>query len=366
MKGPTPVSAFLHSSTMVKAGIFLIAILLPLFVAYHLLYLLLIFGIITSLVGVTNALTERQIKRVLAYSTLEDLGLMFIALGSGSLFAAMILFIVQTFYKALLFMSAGTMMMANNYEEDLEKMYNSPRYFTLFIATLIGTVSLAGLYPLSGFFGKAAVGLSTGNIAIYAFLLLIEFLSTIYIFRWLFAPLHRRQPEKKTVGARANYKTLPKSMMIPIYILALIAAISGMAIYSFVPTYLKQYGVQPIVIGNSEIIISAAIFIFGFILSLGLFYFKDLAIMEERRPAYKLLYNSILTNDFYGLLVKLIGAIAGVLESLDNTLYGLVKEAGANVRRLSNLLRKIESGNTNLYVAALVIGLIIIVAVFIL
>jgi len=364
MKGPTPVSAFLHSSTMVKAGVFLIAVLLPLFAAYHLLYLLLIFGIITSIIGVTNALTEMNIKRILAYSTIEDLGLMFIALGSGSLIATMILFVAQTFYKALLFMGAGAMITANNYEEDMEKMYNSPRYFTLFIAILIGAASLAALYPLSGFFGKAVVDLSVNNLAVYALLLLLQFFSAIYIFRWVFAPLHRRTPEKKTIGARANYKTLPKTMMLPIYILALLVAVSGMAIYSFVPTYLKQ-GLA-VAIGTPDILLSVTVFILGFFVALGMFYFKDLAVMEGRRPAYKLLYNSILTNYFYGNLVKLSLLISSVLESIDNTLYGLIKEGATNVREFGNLIKKIETGNPNLYVAAFVVGLIIIVAVFIL
>jgi NADH-quinone oxidoreductase subunit L len=365
MKGPTPVSAFLHSSTMVKAGVFLVAVLFPLFVSYHLLYLLLACGMITAILGAANALVESHIKRVLAYSTLEDLGLMFVALGIGSLMAAMLLFVVQTFYKALLFMSAGSIIKANNNEENMGQIYNTPSYPMLFIPTVIGAVSLAGLYPLSGFFGRTAVDVAANNIIIYLILLVIGLASNIYIFRWLFVPLHKK-PYKKITEASANYKTMPLSMMTPIYILAIIVAISGFAIYMYLPAYLGHYGIHPIKFSIFDIIISTAIIIFGFLLSYALFYRKEYALLDEQNLLHKLLYNNLVTNKIYIYITKLAISIAEVMEAFDHALYNIIKEGGHNINMLGDFIKRIETGNARTYIAVFVIGLIIVVAIFIL
>jgi NADH-quinone oxidoreductase subunit L len=365
MKGPTPVSSFLHSSTMVKAGVFLVAVLLPLFAAYHLLYILLIFGIITSILGVTNALAELQIKRVLAYSTIEDLGLMFVALGLGSIAAAMMLFVAQTFYKALLFMSAGSMIKANRNEEDMEQVYNSSSYLKLFIPTVIGVVSLAGLFPLAGFFGKEAIINVANNFAIYVILLVVGLASNIYISRWLFVPLHKKT-DRKTTEAISNYKNTPISMMLPIYILAIVAIISGFVIYMYLPTYLGRYGAIPFSLSAMSIVISTVVIIAGFLISYMLFYRRNYSSIEEQNILYKLLYNNLITNRVYLYVTKLFSAIAKILDSFDHSLYNLIKEGAHNVNAFGDLIKKLETGNANTYIAAFVIGLIIIVAIFVL
>lgn len=363
MKGPTPVSAFLHSSTMVKAGVFLVAVLLPLFAAYHLLYLLMIFGFITAIIGATNAFTEFHIKRILAYSTMEDLGLMFVALGTGSILAAMMLFVVQTFYKALLFMSAGSIMKANNYEEDIRKIHNSANYLAIFIPTIIGVASLAGLYPLSGFFGKAALDLSTSNIAIYILLLLIGFVSNLYIFRWLLVPLQKKN-DKKTAQARGSYKTLPKSMILASCTLAVLV-IAASAAYFYLPGYLAQYGPKPFTLGILEIIISTASFAAALAAAYHLFYKNSFSI-NEKGIAHKVLYNNTATNAFYLYVTRAVSFASKTIEELDYSIYYSIKEAAIGVNKAGELLKRLENGDTNTYIAAFIIGLVIIVAVFIL
>jgi NADH-quinone oxidoreductase subunit L len=365
MKGPTPVSAFLHSSTMVKAGVFLIAILLPLFAAYHLLYLLLIFGIITSIIGATNAIAEKQIKRVLAYSTIEDLGLMFVALGLGSLVAAIMLFVVQTFYKALLFMSSGAMIRANDGEEEMEKMQSNPSYFKLSIPIVIGVASLAGLYPLGGFFGKAAIISNVNNIFVYAILLVIELASSIYIFRWLFIPFRKKQ-EINSKQAMASYKATPKSMIIPIYILAIFAVVSGFVAYSYLPGYLSQYGARPFPISIIDIGVSIFVIVVGLLISYKFFYLKSSSQAKEDGLIYKLLYNNIATNKFYEYLASAVLNVSNAVDSFDYSLYNLIKEAAHNLGSLGNLIKKMESGDTNTYLIVFLIGMVIIVAIFIL
>ena len=188
MEGPTPVSALLHSSTMVKAGVFLVAILLPFLLNLGMGPILIGAGIISVVVASLNALSSTHIKRILAYSTIEDMGLMLIALGFNSIPAAVLLFVFQTFYKGLIFMDAGILTKANKDEMDIRKIAGS-RSIGLILPTLIAVASLAGIFPLGGFFGKVAVEAAVQNYLVYAALLAVEVVSSMYIFRWLFVPL---------------------------------------------------------------------------------------------------------------------------------------------------------------------------------
>ncbi|MGA2800157.1 MAG: NADH-quinone oxidoreductase subunit L [Candidatus Micrarchaeaceae archaeon] len=364
MKGPTPVSAFLHSSTMVKAGVFIVAVLLPLFAAYNMLHILLIFGIITAALGITNALAETNIKRVLAYSTLEDLGLMFVALGTGSLISAMLLLIVQTFYKALLFMSAGSIISVNGNEEDLRRLQNSAKYPSIFIPTVIAVASLAGIFPLSGFFGKAAVAASaSASIPVYITLVIIAFASNIYIFRWLFMPLRRKNIASKTAQGLVH-ATIPRSMKISMYVLALLVLVGAIA-YLYLPVYLLSYNPQPIIIGPVEVMISLALFAVALAIAYYAFYLKDYVIFPTG-SLHKLLHNSEMTNDFYSYMARLCGIAGGVIESFDIAVYGFIKGAAHDVGSFAEMLKGIEDGSTRTYIAALVIGLAFILIIIIL
>ena len=363
MKGPTPVSAFLHSSTMVKAGVFIVAVLLPLFIAYHLLYLLAAFGIITAFIGATNALAEVHIKRILAYSTMVDLGLMFVALGMGSLIAAMLLFVVQTFYKALLFMSAGDIMKANNNKEDIREIYNSPSYVKLFAPTAIGVASLIGLYPLSGFFGKAAL-FTTASLPLYALLLAVELISSLYIFRWLFVPM-RRKSNREAVGAMASYRTLPKSMIVPIYILALLAALTGPAIFLYVPKYLNAYGAAVPGVGLMDIAVSITIAAFGIVAAFYIFY-RNSGKAVEAGILHRILYSSTLFNTMYGCVARAFDAASKALDSADYSMFGIVKDGGHGVTGFGSLIKRAENGDIRTYVAVFIVGMLVILALFLL
>jgi NADH-quinone oxidoreductase subunit L len=358
MKGPTPVSAFLHSSTMVKAGIFLIAVLLPIFIAYNLLNIMLAFGIITVILAVTNALSSLHIKRVLAYSTLEDLGLMFIALGSGSLIAAMMLFVAQTFYKALLFMCTGSIIKSNDGEEDLTKIRNWTSSLNIFIPTMIAVVSLAGLFPLSGFFGKVAIESAAGNSTLYIALVAIAFFSNIYIFRWLFLPLNKKE-EKSQAGSTYEYRLLPKSMLIPIYVLAILVPLASLT-YIYLPGFLSVKG-QAITI--TEVAASVAVVAAGLLVSYFMFY-------KGRRVAttgiaYKILHNNPVVNGFYSYFAAAMAAISAAIDGFDYGLYDIFKAGGRGIGAFANLLKRMENGSVNAYIAALLIGLILIAIILI-
>ena len=347
MEGPTPVSAFLHSSTMVKAGVFLIALILPLIMSYNLGYILIIIGVITALVGALNALSETHIKRILAYSTIEDMGLMFVALGFNSLFAAIALFFVQTFYKAELFMSAGYMMKANNDEENINSIYGPGRFKELMIPTIIAAASLAGIIPLSGFFGKAAVDSAVSNVYVYAMLVAIDLLSAAYIFRWMFIPLKKN-------GPRTSYERVPREMLIPIYILAIII-VGASVIYFMLPSYL---GVAPI----SANYIHDAILLASAIIGIAVAYFGF--YKSTATKSLNIIYTRRITNNFYALIVTLFTHIAGAVEKIDSALYGFIKDGSIGIRYIGSRLSLIENGKIDYYLIAFITGLTVIIVVF--
>ena len=356
MAGPTPVSAFLHSSTMVKAGVFLIAVLLPLFALANLLYLLVAIGAITATIGVLNALPERNIKRILAYSTIEDLGLMFIALGFNALFAAMMLFIVQTFYKALLFMNAGVVIKANNGEEDIYRVYGTSKNKLLTLMAIISVASIAGIVPFGGFFGKAAIEEAASGTYVYWILLALELGSALYIFRWLFVPL-RRTPDKNVQEIRSSYKVVPFSMRLAIYMLAAITLVSGSAYY-LVPEYFHSIGYEPISL--ESLLLGSALVITAFVLAFFAYYkFKISFKLANHKALYAIVYNNIMTNKVYDGVAAAFGVWAakafGYFDyALDKTTYAL----SGGVIAFGNAIKKIESGQMNLYAAMVLIGVI--------
>ncbi|MCL4372325.1 hypothetical protein M1373_03340 [Candidatus Marsarchaeota archaeon] len=358
MEGPTPVSAFLHSSTMVKAGVFLAIVLFPLFLKAGLLEVILAIGLISAFIGASNAISSHHIKRILAYSTIEDLGLMFVAVGMGAIAAAILFFIVQAFYKALLFMSAGSIMRANGESEDIYKSFGSRYNKLLYIPMLIGVLSIAGIFPLSGFFGKVAIETSAqSNIYVYLLLLVIDFATSAYIFRWIF--LHsRRAPLKQESGLRTAYRDLPKTMLIAgatTSAFVIIAAISLLYVNGIAASY--DYAASGIGIAAS-IIESIAI-------AVGLFISYKLFVLAKptgtiKKKAYYILFNSVAVNASYAFLAKAVLYFAEGIEVLDELIYGFFSAGGSGVLKLSSLMRKSVNGSTNVYIAALVAGIIII------
>lgn len=366
MEGPTPVSAFLHSSTMVKAGVFLVALLLPLFYEAHLLYVILAFGIATAFIGATNAIAERHIKRILAYSTMEDLGIMLVALGLHALLAAMLFFIVQTFYKALLFMSAGSIMKANDNAENIYLIKGSTKNRLLFISTLFGVGSIAGIFPLSGFFGKVAIDSVASNIYVYILLTVIEFASSIYIFRWLFIPM--RDPLTKGIDAEltAKYKNIPKTMLYAIAVLALLVAIGGFA-YAYLPG-LPYAGVfantyMPLHISLVSGLTETIAVLLGISVTYYIYVKMNLKGMSSHRALHTLLYNSIAVNWAYSIIAAAFYEIGGIVNSFDYALYWFIVMGGDGLVFIAERLRRIVNGQINAYAVAFAAGIILLVII---
>ncbi len=356
MEGPTPVSAFLHSSTMVKAGVFLVLVLSPLFFKAGLSELILSIGIISVILGASNAISSHHVKKILAYSTIEDLGLMFVAIGLHAIIAAVLFFIVQAFYKAVLFMSAGSIMRANNEEEDIYKLYGSSSRKSLYVPMLIGVVSIAGIFPLSGFFGKAAIDTAaSSNIFAYAILVIIDFATSAYIFRWMF--IHLRKNSK---AHQSNYAQIPRSM---IYAGAITSALVILAavVFFYISGFLSYYGYSAsLSISLLDSIIETVAVALGIALSYKLFILAK-PTGEIKTRLYYALFNSVLVNAAYAYIANAIMYFAEGINVLDELIYGFFASGGEGMVAISNKLRLIVTGDTNNYLIAFVAGIILII-----
>jgi NADH-quinone oxidoreductase subunit L len=201
MEGPTPISALIHAATMVTAGIFMVARMSPLFeLSSTALSFVTIIGATTTLFMAVLGVVQNDIKRVIAYSTLSQLGYMTVALGVSAYSAAIFHLMTHAFFKALLFLGAGSVIMAMHHEQDLRRMGGLWRYLPITYTTMwIGTLALVGIPPFAGFFSKDeiidAVGLSeiTGHSYAQFAVTASVFLTALYSFRLLFMAFHGKE-----------------------------------------------------------------------------------------------------------------------------------------------------------------------------
>jgi NADH-quinone oxidoreductase subunit L len=196
MAGPTPVSALIHAATMVTAGVYLIARTHPIFIlSPEVLQLVGIVGAVTLLLAGFTALVQTDIKRILAYSTMSQIGYMFLALGAGAWSAAVFHLMTHAFFKALLFLSAGSVIIATHHEQDIFKMGGLRKKLPLIYACfLVGGSALAALpFVTAGFFSKDEIlweAWASGNPGLFYAGLLGAFLTSIYTFRLIFIVFH--------------------------------------------------------------------------------------------------------------------------------------------------------------------------------
>jgi len=205
MEGPTPISALIHAATMVTAGIFMVSRMSPLFeLSETALNFILIIGATTAFFMGLLGLVQNDIKRVIAYSTLSQLGYMTVALGASAYAAAMFHLVTHAFFKALLFLAAGAVIIAMHHEQDMRKMGGLYRYMPItWITCLVGSIALIGFPGTSGFYSKdaiiEAVHLSTLPAAGYAYVAVLSgvFITALYSFRLFFMTFHGQEKMDK-------------------------------------------------------------------------------------------------------------------------------------------------------------------------
>ncbi|WP_421759931.1 NADH-quinone oxidoreductase subunit L [Devosia sp.] len=256
MEGPTPVSALIHAATMVTAGVFMVARLSPMFQASEVAMMtVMLVGAMTAFFAATVGLVQNDIKRVIAYSTCSQLGYMFVALGAGVYSAGVFHLFTHAFFKALLFLGAGSVIHAMHHEQDMRNMGGLAKKIPLtYYAMLIGTLALTGVgipgTPLgfAGFFSKDgiieaayATGASTGYIAFWALVIAAMFTS-FYSWRLIHLTFHGRPREAHAAAhghddhahhgsAYDNAHESPRVMLVPLAILAFGAVFAGVVFY---------------------------------------------------------------------------------------------------------------------------------------
>jgi NADH-quinone oxidoreductase subunit L len=225
MEGPTPVSALIHAATMVTAGVFMVARLSPLFeLAPNAKAFVLFIGATTAIFAATVGLVQNDIKRIVAYSTCSQLGYMFVAMGSGAYSIGMFHLFTHAFFKALLFLGCGSVIIAMHHEQDIRKMGGLWHKIPFTYATmLIGTLALTGFPFTAGFFSKDAIieadDVISGTVASYAFIMTVgaAALTAFYSWRLIFKTFHGEPHDRHHYEAAHES---PLTMLIPMGVLA--------------------------------------------------------------------------------------------------------------------------------------------------
>jgi NADH-quinone oxidoreductase subunit L len=366
MEGPTPVSALIHAATMVAAGVFLVARAFPLFeAAPDARMVVAVIGLITAGMGATMALVMTDLKRVLAYSTVSHLGFMMLALGAGSVPAAIFHLLAHAFSKALLFLGAGSVMHAMHDETDIRKMGGLRKKMPITAFTFtIGALSLAGIPPLSGFFSKDEMLLAVLEGLSPAFLviaLVIVFFSALYMARLLFTVFYGAS------GPEAEHAhESPSVMTLPLIILA-----AGAAVVGFLALELGGYEGFSSFLTNSEhhfevnlglmaggILLALA----GFGLGYAIYVRKALstqALMRQFGWVHKLLVNKYYMDHAYQWAIdRVVLVVASFIGAFDRI---VVNDMGVNgtaetVKRSGFRIRYLESGLMYNYALAMALG----------
>lgn len=378
MAGPTPVSALIHAATMVTAGIYMIARSNVLFdLAPMIQHIIAIVGLATAIVAAIIALTQTDIKKVLAYSTVSQLGYMFLGLGVGAYNGAFFHVITHAFFKALLFLCAGSVIHALHHEQDMRHMGGLRKKLPVtFLTMLIGTIAIAGLPPFSGFFSKDEIlaHVYMHDKVMWAIAVFGAFLTAFYMFRMLFLTFYGKY--RGTHHAEEKIHESPKSMTIPLIVLAVLSAIGGMI---GIPETLGgnhwlSHWLAPVIKHTAEAPDHAteyalmAVSVVGVLVSIAFAYVKyikqnHVPIPDEgkRSSLANLSYNKFYFDEIYDLLIrKPLDALSTFFyKIIDNKIVdGIVNGLGWSTSEASKGLRLVQSGNVGFYIFMMVIGII--------
>ncbi len=335
MEGPTPVSALIHSATMVAAGVFLIARLFPIYYqSSFVMNFIVIIGIISALIGAFCAITCRDIKRILAYSTSSQLGIMFIALGSGALTASMLYLATHAFIKSMLFLCAGLIMSLYLGKTDIDNFGGLKKHMSLIAYIfLIGAFSLSGIL-FSGFASKSLVFhhlFETHSYYIILSLLVISFMTAFYIFRMYFLVFEGN-------SHTSDNKKYSHVMVVPILFLCVITLLLGF----FLPKMSTlKYELIPV---TTELVA---------ILLAYLFYVKFVNMLPKLPILYNLSYNKLYIDNFYDFITqKLYLGICKTANFIDDYIFDGTVFVTVFLTKLNAWLNsKFQTGSVQSYIS---------------
>ena len=397
MEGPTPISALIHAATMVTAGIFMVARMSPLFEhSETALSVVLVVGAITALFMGLLGLVAHDIKRVVAYSTLSQLGYMTVGLGASAYAASIFHLGTHAFFKALLFLAAGSVIIAMHHEQDMRRMGGLRKYMPItWITSLIGTLALIGTPGFAGFFSKEsiieAVHLSEipGSNFAWACVLAGVFVTALYSFRMYFLVFHGA--ERMDEHTREHLHETPAVVTVPLLLLAIPSMVVG---WFFVEPMLygTHYGGSIVVHGEHDVLgkmaaswhgasgmVTHAFFTAPFWLALGgfvvawfLWFLRPdipARIAEVFGGVHTVLTRKYYFDDLYESVLAGLGrGVGGGLWQVGDVrlIDGLMVNGSARgVGWLSGVVRRIQTGLLYHYAFAMILGLLLLVSLFV-
>jgi len=378
MAGPTPVSALIHAATMVTAGIFMITRMNFLFdLAPEVQNIIAIVGAVTALVAATIGLLQNDIKKVLAYSTVSQLGLMFLALGLGAYEVAVFHVITHAFFKACLFLGSGSVIHALHGEQDMRKMGGLKKIMSVtYVTFLLSSLAISGIPPFSGFFSKDEILLVAfeHNTALWAIASLASVMTAFYMFRLLYLTFFGEF--RGTEEQKHHLHESPALITFPLIVLAVLATVGGLISLpgnSWLNEYLSPLFAKEVheahALGTLEYILMT-VAVIGGLIGIGIAYNKYIKQKEvpgadETITGFsKVLYNKYYVDEIYdSVFVKPINGLSRFFrDTVETSLSALVFGLGKITYEISYQGKKVQNGSVGLYLFAFVLGLCAIVS----
>jgi NADH-quinone oxidoreductase subunit L len=383
MAGPTPVSALIHAATMVTAGIYMIARSNILFTLAPLtMDIVAIVGLSTAIVAALIAITQNDIKKVLAYSTVSQLGFMFVALGMGAHSIAVFHVITHAFFKALLFLGSGSVIHGMGGEQDIRRMGGLKKYMPTTQKTfLIGTLAIAGIFPFAGFFSKDQIlaHAMEHNMPVFILLVIASACTAFYMFRMYYLTFHGKF--RGTHDQEHHLHESPASMTLPLWVLAVMSVVGGFIGFPHAlghaihfPHALDHFLEGPVLVAvgdmsvTVEIILALAtmgIAVVMIYVAHNIYIAKATPVLEDNEitsPFHKLLHKKYGFDELYEAMFKkpanAIGhAFATVVEW--KIIDGIVNAVGTAAEGVGALARRLHGGHIAGYLLTFIVGLII-------
>jgi NADH-quinone oxidoreductase subunit L len=397
MEGPTPISALIHAATMVTAGIFMVSRMSPLFeLSETALSFILVIGAITALFMGLLGLVQNDIKRVIAYSTLSQLGYMTVALGASAYAAAMFHLVTHAFFKALLFLAAGSVIIGMHHEQDMRKMGGLYKYMPItWFTSLVGSLALIGFPGTSGFYSKDAIiealhhsHLPGSGFAYFAVVAGV-FITALYSFRLFFMTFHGKERMDKHTWDHLHES--PKVVTVPLTILAIPSVILGA--FMIGPVLFQGYFGDAIVVSGAHDVLTeigkSYHGVWGFTLhafKAAPVYLALAGVLTAWLLYIKFPHVPAIFADKLGFLHKLLlekyyldkfnqAFFAGGTRKIGQMFWNIgdvriidgffVNGTALTVRWFSGIIRTLQSGYLYDYAFAMIIGLLLLLAVFV-
>jgi NADH-quinone oxidoreductase subunit L len=382
MAGPTPVSALIHAATMVTAGIYMVVRANVLFsLAPFTLEFIGIVGLVTALLAASIGLLQNDIKKVLAYSTVSQLGYMFLALGVGAFTSSYFHVMTHAFFKALLFLGAGSVIHGMSGEQDIRSMGGLKGKMPItFFTFLIATISISGIPPFSGFFSKDEIlaQVFAHSPVMWGLAVVGSLMTSFYMFRLLFLTFFGTF--RGTHEQEHHLHESPLSMTLPLLVLAVLSAAGGLINFPEIfggGQWLAHF-LAPVIGGETHAAhlehstewMLMGISTVGALVSMGVAYSMYIGKKQvpqsdavEKGVLSRLVYNKYYVDEIYDtIIVRPISALGSLIGDFIDTYLvdGIVQVAGGLTIWVGRQMRYLQAGTTGFYVFSMVIGILII------